>query len=224
MHYLVQILFPLGFLSLLAPLFAAFAVPELFISLLSNNPNLYQIYYQYTATITPFVFISAIYGTSRLLKWIPAINKRILIVFLLFVCFYTAYLYGPLPGAVEANTDMFTKTVGNSSEIDRFLDSIPRRYSVSASNNLGSHLSQRQNYYTIPLGIDKADVVAFLLNDPNALPPISVQKSLINKLRKDPYYLIWYEKGDFIVFLKKSLPAFSPSGKVRNDILLMLKS
>ena len=132
LHYLVQIFSPLGFLSLLAPIFIVLSLPELFIYLLSNNPNLYQIYYQYTATITPFLIIAAIYGSANILRWLPKIGSKTFAIILIIICLFTAYLFGPLPRSVEANLDMFTKPVPDSNSIDHFLAIIPRHYSVSA--------------------------------------------------------------------------------------------
>ncbi len=213
LHFLQESFSSLGYLSLLAPWYILFASAELFISLLSNNPNLHEIYYQYTATITPFLFIAAIYGVSYIRKFFPKMPVYILLLYLVFASFLTAYLYGPLPGAVEANTDMYTKPLTDSNAIDHFLQTIPKRYSVASSNNLGSHLSHRRNIYTIPVGVDKADVIAFLLTDPNAQPSIAFHKNLVAKLRKDPKYVVWYEDGPFIVFHKKILPPATKNRK-----------
>jgi len=57
--YLNQLFSPLGYLSILSPIILVFALPDLTINLLSKNPSLHQIYYQYSAVITPFIFISA---------------------------------------------------------------------------------------------------------------------------------------------------------------------
>ena len=210
LHFLQQIFSSIGYLSLFAPLYLLFASLEFLISLLSNNPNLHQIYYQYTASITPFLFIAAIYGVSYIRKFFPRIPICVIPLYLVFACLTTAYFYGPLPGSVEANADMFTKPLTDSQVIDHFLQTIPKRYRVAASNNLGSHLSHRQNIYTIPVGIDKADVIAFLMTDPGAQPSVAFHENLIAKFRKDPKYVIWYEKGPFIVFRRAILPASPP--------------
>jgi len=112
---------------------------------------------------------------------------------------------GPLPLSTKPNIDMFTKQLLNKDSIENFISSIPTRYSISATNNLGSHLSRRQKIFTIPLGVDRADVILFLLNDPFAQPSLAAQKEIAKKMEDDKNYIQVYKSGDFIAFEKKSL-------------------
>lgn len=202
-EYFKQLFMPVGFLSFFAPLYLIFAVPDLLIYSLSSNAQLHQIYYQYTATITPFIFISAIYGFYFLTLRYPRIQK-VVIICLVTSAALSLYLYSPLPGMREPNIDMLASSVTNKEEIDRFLNTIPKQYSVAASNNIGSHLSQRQNIYTIPLGVDRADVIVLMPD--STTPQMSVtQQQLVNRLRNDKNYTIYYEKEDFIAFKKIGL-------------------
>jgi hypothetical protein len=100
---------------------------------------------------------------------------------------------------------MFWHQQPNKTAINDFLASIPRRYSISATNNVGSHLSHRQLIYTIPTGIDKADILVFLLNDKYAQPSLPAQIKMTEDLRKDPRYVEAIHLGDFVVFEKKSI-------------------
>ncbi|HZE87126.1 MAG TPA: DUF2079 domain-containing protein [Methylomirabilota bacterium] len=201
--YLKQLLLPLGYLPLLAPLLLIFAIPDLFINLLSNNDQLHQIYYQYTATISPFLFLAAIYGLYFLKKLFPKAQSTLLITYLLIVSLTAAYAFGPLPGMHEANTDMLTKQIPNRAFIDKYLSHIGKRFSVAASNNIGSHLSQRQRIYALPLGVDKADVIVFLLTDSEQPQSLKAERELVQKLKQDPAYQLSIEKDEFIVFKKK---------------------
>lgn len=202
--YIVGIFSPLGFLSFLSPLYLIFAAPEFVITLLSNNIQLRQIYYQYTATITPFIFISAVYGANFLKQKFAGLSDYIP-YYLIILGVISSYFFGPLPGAKKENLDMFTKPLTNKMLIADYLEDINKNYSVAATNNLGSHLSRRQNVYTIPLGIDHADVVVFLLNDNYAQPSLAAQKKMANKLKKDPNYKFLLENGDFVSFQKVSV-------------------
>jgi len=204
-YYLLQLFFPLGFLSLLSPLILIFALPDLSINLLSNNPQLHQIYYQYTATITPFLFISAIYSISFLKKRFKLFSGNVLILYLVFTAVASAYLYGPLPGAKNPSIQMLTNKLDNKYIIDDFTESIPASYSVAATNNLGSHLSRRQKIFTIPIGIDKADYVLFLLNDLYAQPSLDAQKKMAKNMESDKNYVLIFKSGDFVAFKKKNL-------------------
>jgi len=198
--FLNTLFMPVGYLILLFPFFLIFAGPDLLIDLLSNNPQLHQIYYQYTTTITPFVFLGTIYAIS----WIRnvKINKKQLtlhawnfffIVYVLAFSLYSAYVSGPLPGAIDPNLDMFDRQQVDRSYIDKFLSKIPKKDSVSASNDIGSHLSSRENIYTIPYGLDSADIVTLLITDDQT-------KAAFDKISEDPHYKEIAQKDNFVAF------------------------
>lgn len=208
--YLGLIFLPLGFLSIFSPFALVFALPDLFINMLSNNSQLHEIYYQYTSTITPFLFISAIYGLRKLMKIFPKIPDYIYMFFLLACALFSSYSFGPVIGSKNPNLDMITKPQPNKDVIEGFLSRIPMKYSIAATNNLGSHLSHRQQIFTIPVGIDKADIVLFLLNDPFAQPSLKAQIATAENLKKDKNYIEIFKQNDFIVFEKRSLYLHSP--------------
>ena len=52
----------LGFLPLISPFILLYVASDLMINLLSSNPQLHQIYYQYRSAITPFLFIASVYS------------------------------------------------------------------------------------------------------------------------------------------------------------------
>lgn len=203
--YLESIFSATGYLSILAPLYIVFFLPDLIINLLSNNAQLHQIYFQYTATITPFIFISSIYGVKIIRKYFPIIPFSLIIAYLLIFGLKNAYDIGPLPGAKHANIDMFTKPLEFKDTVRDFLNSIPKKYSIAATNNIGSHISHRQKIFTIPVGIDEAEVVVFLLNDPYAQPSLKAQKEYAEKLKQDKNYIEVFKQKDFIVFEKRNL-------------------
>jgi len=204
-HYLIQLLLPFGFTSLFSPIYLIFAGPDLLINLLGTNSGFHEIYYQYTAAITPFVVISSIFAINFLKKHFSILSNHILIIYLIMIALISVYLYGPLPGTIHANVDMFKKQLSNSKSIDNFLNNIPTKFSIAASNNLGSHLSHRRNIYTIPLGIDQADVILFLLNDAFAQPSLKAQKDMVEQMSDDKNYIQVYKDGDFVAFEKRSL-------------------
>ena len=205
LDYLKQIFMPLGFISLISPILLIFSVPDLLINLLSNNSQLHQIHYQYTSTITPFMFISGIFGVKQFIKWLPKIPRLYIAIYLLIFTFLSVYFFGPLPGSKNPNFDMFTKPQPNKEIIENFLLTIPEHYTVAATNNLGSHLSHRKIVYTIPAGIDKADVVAFLLNDRFAQPSLVAQRKMVDNMKSDKNYVEVLRYDDFVVFKRRNL-------------------
>src|SRR3989440_1889820 len=66
-YYLISLVRSVGFLPLLAPEWLLPALPSLAVNLLSTDPLLYSGVYHYNAAIIPFVMISAIHGTRRLI-------------------------------------------------------------------------------------------------------------------------------------------------------------
>src|SRR6266567_5619607 len=66
-YYLFGLMRSVGFLPLLAPVWLLPALPSLAVNLLSTDPLLYSGVYQYNAAIIPFVMLSAIHGTRRLI-------------------------------------------------------------------------------------------------------------------------------------------------------------
>ncbi|OGH24929.1 MAG: hypothetical protein A3B47_02370 [Candidatus Levybacteria bacterium RIFCSPLOWO2_01_FULL_39_24] len=203
LSYLFKLFLPLGFISFLNPFTLIFSVPSLLINLLSNNSQLREIYYQYTSTITPFIFISGIHGVKQFLKWFPKISKFYVAAYLLFFMLSYAYFLGPLPGTKNPSVDMFTKPYSNKKIIEDFLTRIPENYTVAATNNLGAHLSHRKSVATIPAGIDQAQVILFLLNDVSAQPSLLSQKEMVYSLKHNRNYVEVFEKDDFVVFKKQ---------------------
>ncbi len=191
--YVVQLLEPLGFLPLLSPVYLFFAAPDLFISLLSNNAQLRQLYFHYGSTIVPFIFIAGMQGSKRAKKWA---------FFIIGTALLSAYFYGPLPAAKNPNLGMFTAPLENREFIKTFLASLDKQYSIAATNNVGSHVSQREKIYTIPQGLEKADIVIFLLNDQFAQPSLLAQKAMAESLKRNRGYKLLVEQGNFVAFQK----------------------
>ncbi len=204
--FLGQLFFPLGFTSLASPVVLIFALPDLAINLLSSDSNFRQIYYQYTSTITPFLFIASIFGVKNLSKWFPKKGAtNILLIFVSFTTLSSAFLFGPLPGALNPDLDMVVKPLPDRDLIHAFISGIPLGYRVAATNNLGSHLSRRRNVFTIPQGLSSADIIVFLLNDRFARPSLKAQREMVASLKKNPNYKLLFRERDFVVFKKNSI-------------------
>jgi uncharacterized membrane protein len=202
--YIKQILGPLGFLPLLGPLYLIFALPDFVINISSSNANLYEIYYQYTSAITPFLFIAAIFGIAFLCRKVKVLSQSILIIYLLVCGLLGAYLYGPLPGANEPNLDMLTNQLPNKQALDAFLKTIPENASVAAGNSMGSHLSHRQVIYSLPNGVDKAEYIVFRVNEKSVVPKVEPFTQLKTQLENDPRYQKVYSDNGVYAFKKRS--------------------
>jgi uncharacterized membrane protein len=67
--YLVGLLMPFGFLSLLAPEIILLSLPVLLANLLSAYPAQYYGDFHYSAPLVPYFAVSAAYGLARLWRW-----------------------------------------------------------------------------------------------------------------------------------------------------------
>lgn len=197
--YIRQIFLPLGYLSFFGLPFLIFAGPDLIIDLLSSNPTLHQIYYQYSSTVTPFIFLSAIFGIMYLRKKFPEVSLYAFSIFILIATIISAYNFGPLPFAKKPNTDMFTKPLTIKNAVNQYISSVPSGFMITATNNLGSHLSHRRAIYNVPLGIDKADLAMYLIS-PNTSPD---ELKSFNLIQNDPDYNLIEQEENFYVFKKR---------------------
>lgn len=68
LQFLLRLLLPLGYLSLLAPVLLVIGLPALLYNLISSVPSQSSIYFHYMAPFIPFAFIAAVFGTSWLIR------------------------------------------------------------------------------------------------------------------------------------------------------------
>lgn len=159
LEYFVKTFMPIGFLSLLSPVSLLFSLPEVSIYLLSSNQNLRSHYYHYGALIVPFVYISTIFGVKKILQ-----NRKfasfgnLIFFYILFCAFLSVFIYSPIPGMKSADYRSFQNT--NKDIVRKYLTYIPDDAKVSASNNIGAHLSNREKIYVAPRGFDQAQYIA----------------------------------------------------------------
>ena len=165
LEYLKLNLIHTGFLSLLSPLYLIFALPDFFINILSDNPNLRSDQYHYGALITPFIYISTIFGIKKLLKFnLKQISRNTIFYYLLFFILFSAYLYSPLPGAKKGDVAAF-KPDPNRMMVLNEIAKIPSEKSVSATNNIAAHMVKREKIYVIPNVVDNVDYLVFYKNN-----------------------------------------------------------
>jgi uncharacterized membrane protein len=141
--YVVLLLLPLLGFWLLEPLLLLGAVPDLLINLLSSKPEQTSIMFQYTAGIMPFVFAAAIFGIARTKR-----NHDRLALFALIGAGVFA-LYSPVwPAAANVGAVLRSQPVWKAQT--HAIAMIPGAARVSASNHLGSRLSERRYVYVFP--------------------------------------------------------------------------
>ena len=210
-RYLFYLLAPLGFLSLFSPIYLLIALPQLAINLLSSFFNTRSFYYHYTSLITPFVFISAIYGCRNIVKYIERKYnlkreqvEKIIAVFLLFSTLSFSYLKSPLPYSKEKDGYYFAEFQRERKDVEFWAKTLKSEsYIVSSTQKLAPLLASRRYYYDFGSDYVLADFVLILI------PEISVDwesKGLIdvyNNLKNNKNFVKIHENGHLEVYKRK---------------------
>lgn len=134
--YPFKIFAPLGFLSLLDPRSFLLTLPMLAQNLLSRNNLTRSIFFQYTAFLTPFVFISAVRGSTKVLSRRGGIYY--LIAWVLLMSGVSEY------HVIKVHLEKWTPQV---KEAAQYLKTIPPEASVRTHEFLASHLAHRRELY-----------------------------------------------------------------------------
>jgi uncharacterized membrane protein len=175
-HYLLQLLWPFAFMSLLSPLTALIALPEYVLNGLSSVGFQRSIEFHYVAAEVPFLFVAALLGVARLQRWLvrrarsrtvrrrerprPPISVEGLALIVLAASLAGNYFLGPLPfslpGAGYSGKDY--RVSSHAKALAGAVRMIPARVTVSAENDAGSQLSDRRVIYVFPY-MDEAKYV-----------------------------------------------------------------
>lgn len=89
--------------------------------------------------------------------------------------------------------------------MDEVKGTIPSTYSVSVTNNIGAHFSQRQLLYNYPINAQSADYTVILLGDQYAWPTGDEQKRVLQLLLADKNYELLTHINNFYEFKRRAL-------------------
>ena len=197
--YLNQHLLPTGYTSLLSPTYFVFVIPEMAIYLLSNNFEYRSYQYHFGAVILPFILITSMHGARKIIRRFKDPEApKLLAFYIISMGIMSMYFYSPLPGMKNADYRPFTRDL---STIHNYIGLIPKNASVSASNNLGAHLSHRQEIFAAPLGFDRADVIA-LYNE---------KKEIVDQVDQLSYELIIEDKANNFYLFRRNKESYCPT-------------
>jgi uncharacterized membrane protein len=201
LHYVLQLLWPLAFLPLLAPLVLVAALPELAINLLSAVPTQTSIHFHYTAGLIAPLIVAAVLGARRLGR------RRLLVAGgIVVVALAGNYKLGPLPAWRDVpGGQRFQADAANVTAHDRVasraLKLIPSGAIVSATNSLGAHLSARQRVLSFPF-LQDAQWIAADETQPgyaDRFAPLATAEQLV-WLRRNPEWRLVFEDDGVLVF------------------------
>lgn len=198
--YIAELAFPLVGLFLLAPLGLVAALPELLANLLSSVSTQTSIRFHYTAPIAPFLIAGAVLGAARFARPREAAGA------LLAASLVGAIVIGPL-GAGELGPDRRSAHDRLAAEA---LTLIPPEASVSSTNGLGAHLSERRRIHSFPVVRD-AEWIAVDLERASYLDrrsdPSTTAVPLARLLRSGSWRTVFEKDG---IFVLKRVAASTP--------------
>ena len=204
--YLAHLLLPLLALPLLAPLAALTAAPELVLNLLSDTRTQTSIHFHYTAGALPGLMVAAVLGAARLRRryaWARRPEGRAIVVSTLVA----GILLGPVPvwSHVPLGSDLAAREhiVGRHARAaERAVRVIPADDPVSATNNLGAHLSERRRVFSFPV-LGEARWVAVDLRRPSYRDQLGRElqvRRAVAALRADGRFTVVFDEDGVLVF------------------------
>lgn len=200
LRYFIFLLGPLGFLSLLSPLQLLIALPEFAINLLSNNWNMRNIIFHYTAVIQPFVFISSIYGARVFARFKI---KKLFPVLLLAISLVFSYFKGPLLYSREAEIHPFLYPQKERSDVFLWSNILKdETIKVSTTGQLAPFFTSRRYFYIFSQYYYLADYIIARPTEIALYPGKELLIPVYEKLKKDSRYTIIYLRENFEVYKK----------------------
>lgn len=149
MLYLFQLLVSVIFLPLLSLSTLAISFPALGSNLLSGHAYQHLIQYHYTVLITPFVFISLIYASAKVMR--TTYSKYLTVVLLLLASLLSNIYFSPSPISRKFNVGGYWGIpTARHKVVRQAMSLIPRNASVSAYYAFVPHLTHREKIYMFP--------------------------------------------------------------------------
>ncbi len=145
-RYATELLAPTTFVSLLNLDTLAIALPTFAENVFSAHPLQQTIRYQYNAAIIPFIFISLIYGYSKIIKFRPKL-KKILLMLIISTVFATNIAMSPSP---ISSQPAYYLIPSFTDDLNYAISLIPSDARVSAHYSYVPHLSHRRFIYEFP--------------------------------------------------------------------------
>lgn len=212
--FVARLAAPLLGLCLLAPGLLVAAAPQLAVNLLSDRPVDVTIGSQTASPIIPFVFAAAVVGAARLGRHREKVLAGVVVMTGL------AIFAGPLEH-ISTYGARKVYPPAHVAAAQRAVGMIPPDAPVSATNDLGAHLSARRRFYSFPV-VRPANWVAVDLRDPK-LPvtrpgqprhglavgifDLTFQpkrlRAEVRGLRRNLRWELVFEQNDILVFRRK---------------------
>jgi uncharacterized membrane protein len=203
--YLFLIAAPVAAGFLLAPGLAAAALPQMAVNLLAIPGGNTDPHEHYISGILPFIFGALAVGLGRLA---PPLRSRAAGMFLVLSLAASVAL-GPWPGTLlgASRWDPLSITDEHVRVLEQAVAIVPDDAPVSATNRVGSHLSARRYFYSVPvLGrsewivLETAD--AWIPRDVGGFGDRPRLERFHRRIERSPAWAKVFEKDGVVVFRK----------------------
>jgi len=215
-NYLIKLLFPVGYLPLLAPVVLLLSAPSLAVNLLSGYAPMYAVDLQhYSAPIWPFVLAAAVLGIEQAVRGLERLSRvrrgflvGVLLGYVVVLSLFNHLLRGRTPLSVIF---VMPRVTAHDRLAARFLDQIPPEAIVSAQNPFVSHLSHRPSVYIFPRVDDDTEWLLFDVGVevPQAIYPFdnwpAYHAAVTEFLDGDTFGLV--DAADGYLLLRRGAPA-----------------
>ncbi len=199
-EYLFFLLSPVAFMSLFAFPIMAIAAPEFAINMLSGDSNMINIFFHYTSVITPFIFISAIFGL-RLLHKRFSIPMGGLVTIMLVTTLVSSAIKGPLPYSREKQIHPFAYPSKEISDVNTWSEKLNNdKIIVSTTAKIAPHFTNRRVYYLFSERYTASDYVIVRLNEVYNSPEKDYNTKVYNQLIADQNFVLVDKKENFEVY------------------------
>jgi uncharacterized membrane protein len=207
LSYLVFLAAPLACAFLLGPALAAVAVPQLLVNGLADLSTTTDPRHHYVAGVIPFLFAGTALGLARL----PTGRRTWAATAILVVSAFSAFLLGPWSGTPGVRLGRFHPTLP-SSQVDALRAAValvPDGAPVTATNGVGSQLSARRYFYSVPI-VGRAEWI--LVDTSNSWMPPSESRTegshpellrmFVSRIDASPRWRRVFERDGILVFRK----------------------
>jgi uncharacterized membrane protein len=201
--YLVLVFLPFLGLWLFEPLLLLGVVPELAINLLSSEPNQTAIPFHGASGMIPFVVAASILGLARLRRN-PRLAPHVQRI-ALYACAAVAVtaVYSPFVIGIGWATQALPSNALHRAKVEA-LARVPSGVPVSASNQLGGHLSERLRVMIFPV-VREASWVVVDRNDPTYEDERRFLSGIARLRHAATWHLVYSSHG-VLVFRKQAAP------------------
>ena len=206
--YLAALAVPVGCLFLLAPGLAAAALPQLLANALAGPSAMTDPRQHYSATLIAVAVAATVIGASRLSEAHQALSAKVVLV----VCVALSVLVGAWPGTPVRDARESEQTPAHLAALRAAVALVPADAPLSSTDKVGSQLSARRHYYSVPV-LGRAQWVVLDTHDPSvatavfpvlATSPRTLRRFTV-KMELDPAWHRVYAEEGVLVFRKRSV-------------------